>query len=153
MPVAWLLGPINTALLPRISYLVGANPQRAQQLARLTLLLQGVLGVALGLAIALTAPRLILIFGEEYAAAADALRVMAAVIPLMVLNGALITQWLIPHGLDRPLNRVTVASAMLNLALVLSLARPFGAVGMAWIAVAVEAVILTGLLFVVRHKL
>ncbi|MCE3249496.1 MAG: polysaccharide biosynthesis protein, partial [Geminicoccaceae bacterium] len=91
-PVAWLLGPLNTALLPRLSHLVGTSPDRAQQIARLSLLLQGTAGIAFGLTIALTAPWLIdLMFGQEYAAAAAALQVMATIIPLMVLNGALIT--------------------------------------------------------------
>jgi polysaccharide transporter, PST family len=152
-PVAWLLQPVNTALLPRLSHLVGASPDRAQQLAGLTFLLQGVTGILLGLAIGLTAPWLVdLMFGPDYTAATAVLQVMAAIIPLMVLNGALVTQWMIPHGLDRLLNAVIVTSTGLNLVLALTLVPRFGAFGMAWVTVVVESFILAGLLLSLRHK-
>ena len=151
-PVAWLLQPINTALLPRLSHLVGASPDRARQLAALTLFLQGVTGILLGLTIGLFAPWLVdLMFGAEYTAATAVLQVMAAIIPLMVLNGALVTQWMIPHGLDRLLNIVVVTSTVLNLALALILAPRFGAIGMAWVTVVAETFILAGLAWSLRH--
>ena len=152
-PVAWLLQPINTALLPRLSHLVGASPDEARQLAALTLFLQGATGILLGLTIGLFAPWLVdLMFGDEFTAATPVLRVMAAIIPLMVLNGALVTQWMIPHGLDRLLNTVVIASTALNLALALILAPRFGALGMAWVTVGAETFILTGLVWSLRHS-
>ncbi len=152
-PVAWLLQPVNTALLPRLSHLVGARPDRAQQLAALAFVLQGATGILLGLAIGLLAPWLVdLLFGQDYTASKAVLRVMAAIIPLMVLNGALVTQWMIPHGLDRLLNTVIVISTGLNLVLALLLAPRFGALGMAWVTVVVESFILAGLLLSLRHK-
>ncbi len=152
-PVAWLLQPINTALLPRLSHLVGASPDRAQQLATLTFLLQGATGILLGLTIGFGAPWLVaLLFGPDYSAATAVLQVMAAIIPLMVLNGALVTQWMIPHGLDRLLNTVIVTSTGLNLALALTLVPRFGAFGMACVTVAVESFILAGLLLSLRRR-
>jgi PST family polysaccharide transporter len=151
-PVAWLLQPINTALLPRLSHLVGASPDEARQLAALTLFLQGATGVLLGLAIGLFAPWLVdLMFGPEFTAATPVLRVMAAIIPLMVLNGALVSQWMIPYALDRLLNAVIVSSTALNIGLALLLAPPFGALGMAWVTVGVESFILTGLIWSLRR--
>ena len=152
-PVAWLLQPINTALLPRLSHLVGSSPDRAQQLASLTLLLQGATGILLGLTIGVFAPWLVdLLFGADYTASMAVLRVMAAIIPLMVVNGALVTQWMIPHALDRLLNTVVIASTCLNLVLALLLARPFGALGMAWVTVIAESFILTGLVWSLRRR-
>jgi PST family polysaccharide transporter len=152
-PVAWLLQPVNTALLPRLSHLVGASPDQAQQLAALSLILQGVIGILLGLTIGLFAPWLVdLLFGAEYTAATPVLRVMAAIIPLMVLNGALVTQWMIPHALDRMLNAVILTSAGLNLVLALILASWFGALGMAWVTVIAESFILTGLIWSLHHR-
>ncbi len=151
-PVAWLLQPINTALLPRLSHLVGASPDQARQLAGLTLFLQGATGILLGLTIGLFAPWLVdLMFGAEFTAATPVLQVMAAIIPLMVVNGALVTQWMIPYGLDRLLNIVVIASTVLNLALALILAPRFGALGMAWVTVGAETFILTGLLWSLHH--
>ena len=152
-PVAWLLQPINTALLPRLSHLVGASPDRAQQLASLTFSLQGATGIAFGLTIGLGAPWLVdLLFGPEYIKAVAVLQVMAAIIPLMVLNAALVTQWMIPHGLDRLLNVVIVTSTGVNLVLALILAPRFGALGMAWVTVIAESFILTGLLCSLRYR-
>jgi polysaccharide transporter, PST family len=152
-PIAWLLQPINTALLPRLSHLAERSPERAQQVAALTVLLQGAAGWALGAAIALLAPWLVdLLFGAEYRAAAEVLRVMAGIIPLVVINGALVSQWLIPHGLDRALNVVIVAGAVLNLILALGLAPRFGALGMAWVTVVAEACIMVGLLWALHRR-
>jgi PST family polysaccharide transporter len=152
-PIAWLLQPINTALLPRLSHLVDRSPDRAQQVAALAVLLQGTAGIALGAAVALMAPWLVdLLFGPEYRAAAGVLRVMAGIIPLVVINAALVSQWLIPHGLDRALNVVIVASAVLNLILALSVAPRFGALGMAWVTVVAEGCIMVGLLWALRRR-
>ncbi len=152
-PVAWLLQPINTALLPRLSHLVGASPDRAQQLATLAFFVQGALGIAFGLTIGLTAPWLVeLLFGPQFTAAGVVLQVMAAIIPLMVLNGALVSQWMVPHGLDRLLNTVVVISTGISVVLALILAPRYGALGMAWVTVIAESVILAGLLFSLRHK-
>jgi PST family polysaccharide transporter len=152
-PVAWLLQPINTALLPRLSHLVGASPDRARQLAALTFFLQGATGILLGMTIGLFAPWLVdLLFGDEYTAATAVLRVMAVIIPLMVLNGALVTQWMIPHALDRLLNVVIVTSTGLNLVLALILAPRFGALGMAWVTVIAESFILTGLIWSLHRR-
>jgi PST family polysaccharide transporter len=57
----------------------------------------------------------------------------------------LVSQWLVAQGLDRPLNVVIVSATVLNLALALIVAPRFGAVGMAWVTVAVEGYILLGL--------
>jgi len=152
-PIAWLLQPINTALLPRLSRLVERSPDRAQQVAALTVLLQGAAGVVLGATIALIAPWLVdLLFGPEYHPAVAVLRVMAAIIPLVVLNGALVSQWLIPHGLDRALNQVLIASAVLNLILALSIAPRFGALGMAWVTAIAEGCIMIGLVWALRRR-
>jgi PST family polysaccharide transporter len=152
-PVAWMLQPINTALLPRLSHLVEASPDRAQELAALAILVQGVTGVGLGLVIVLAAPWLVdLLFGPDYAAAVAVLQVLAAIIPLIVLNAALVIQWMIPHGLDRLLNTVIVSATVLNIALALLLAPRFGALGMAWVAVVAEGFILIGLLWALHRR-
>jgi len=155
-PLAWLLQPINVALLPRLSHLVGESQEdQAQRLAGLALLSVTAIGIGLGVTVALAAPLLVaLLFGPGYEGAVTVMRVMAAIIPLAVANAALISQWLIPNGLDRPLNVVIVSSTALNLILALTLAPRFGAPGMAWVTVAVAGYILIGLLWVLyRHDL
>ncbi len=145
-PAAWLLQPINVALLPRLSQLVRQSPDQAKALAGLSILLMATVGLGLGAVIGIAAPWLVeLLFGPQYDAAVAVMRIMALIVPLIVLNAALISQWLVPHGLDRPLNLVILSAAALNLALALTLAPRFGALGMAWVTVLGEAYILIGL--------
>jgi PST family polysaccharide transporter len=151
-PAAWLLQPINVALLPRLSHLVGHSPDQAKALAGLSILVMALVGLAFGVAIWIAAPWLVdLFFGPQYGAAVAVMRVMAVIIPLIVLNAALVSQWLVPHGLDRPLNVVILSATALNLALALALAPRYGALGMAWVTVAVEGYILLGLCWALRR--
>ncbi len=154
-PAAWLLQPVNVALLPRLSQLAGQSPDQAKALAGLSILLMATVGLGLGVVIGVAAPWLVeLLFGPQYDAAVAVMRIMALIVPLIVLNAALISQWLVPHGLDRPLNLVILSAAALNLALALTLAPRFGALGMAWVTVLGEGYILVGLwLALHRHGL
>jgi len=131
-PAAWLLQPINVALLPRLSHLVDKSPDRAQRMAGLSLLLMGAIGIGFGLGIAALAPWLVaILFGPDYGSAVPVLRVMALIVPLIVLNSALVSQWLVPHGLDRSLNAVIISGGLINLALALVVAPLIQALGMA----------------------
>ncbi|MCC2663491.1 MAG: polysaccharide biosynthesis protein [Geminicoccaceae bacterium] len=155
-PAAWLMHPINVALLPRLSHLVEHSPDQARAMATLSILLMTAVGIAFGVAIGLLAPWLVdLLFGlPEYQPAVAVLRIMALIIPLIVLNAALVSQWLVPHGLDRALLLVVISGTVLNLILALIFAGRFGGIGMAWITVTVEAYILIGLLWALhRHGL
>ena len=124
-PAAWLMQPINVALLPRLSHLVEHSPDQARAMATLSILLMTAVGIAFGVAIGLLAPWLVdLLFGlPEYQPAVAVLRIMALIIPLIVLNAALVSQWLVPHGLDRALLLVVISGTVLNLVLALIFAR------------------------------
>ena len=154
-PAAWLLQPINVALLPRLSHLVGQSPDQAKALAGLSILLMTMVGLGFGVAIGVAAPWLVGLFsGPDYGAAVAVMRIMALIVPLVVLNAALISQWLVPHGLDRALNVVILSATVLNLALALMIAPRFGAQGMAWVTVFVEGYVLLGLWWTLhRHGL
>ena len=153
-PAAWLLHPINVALLPRLSHLIEHSPDQARTLASLSILVMTAVGVAFGLAIEALAPWLVdLLFGlPQYQPAVTALRIMALIIPMIVLNAALVSQWLIPHGLDRGLLTVIGSATLINLLLALAIAPRFGAQGMAWVTVLVEGYILIGLLWALRRR-
>jgi polysaccharide transporter, PST family len=152
-PAAWLLQPINVALLPRLSHLVSHSPDQAKALAGLSILLMTLVGLGFGAVLGVAAPWLLgLMFGPQYGAAVAVMRVMALIVPLVVLNAALVSQWLVPHGLDRPLNLVILSATVLNLALALTLAPRFGAYGMAWVTVAVEGYILLGLCWALHRN-
>jgi PST family polysaccharide transporter len=154
-PVAWLLQPINVALLPRLSHLIGESPHQAQRLAGLSILLVTGIGVAFALIIAVTAPWLVaVVYGSNpgYDGAVAVMRIMAAIIPLMVVNAALISQWMIPNGLDRAIDIVIVSGTVLNVLLALTIAPRFGAEGMAWVTIGVAGYILAGLLITLQWR-
>lgn len=151
-PVAWLLLPINVALLPRLAHLLGQDPGQVRRLAGLSILVLGTTGVLFGLLVALLAPWLVaLVFGPGYEGAIIVLQIMAVIIPLNSLIDALAIQWLIPNSLDRALSIVRVSSAVLNVLLAILIAPTFGAQGMAWVTVAVSSYVLIGLL-VALHR-
>ncbi len=151
-PLAWMMHPVNTVLLPRISHLLGQRREEARALAGAALLVMAALGLAGGLVVGLAAPWLIpLVFGDQYLPAVTVMQVMAMIIPLTVLNGAMVSQWLIPHGLDRPLTAVVMAGAAANIVLACLVVPRFEAIGMAWVTVGVEAGILAGL-FRIAHR-
>ena len=152
-PLAWLTAPINKVLLPRISHLLVHRPDQAHSMARMSLLLLSVVGLGFSVFVMLLAPRLIgLVFGPGYEEAAPVLRVLALVIPLIIVNDALAAQWLVPHGLDRPLSLTILLAAFLAVVLALLIVPTYEALGMAWVTVMVELFILAGLLLALaRH--
>jgi PST family polysaccharide transporter len=153
-PLAWLTAPVNRALLPRLSHLLLHRPEQARSIARISLMLLAAVGLAFSVLLMLLAPWLILlVFGPDYEAATPVLRVLALVIPLLVVNDALATQWLIPHGLDRPLSLTILAAACLAVGLALLVIPTYEAFGMAVVAVLVELFIFAGLLLTLaRHR-
>jgi len=156
-PLAWLTLPINRALLPRLSHLLLHRPDQAHVIARVALLLLAVVGLGFSVLVTLLAPWLIqLVFGPAYESATPVLRVLALVIPLLVVNDALAAQWLIPHGLDRPLSFTVLLAACLGVGLALLVVPTYQALGMAVVVVLVELFILAGLLLTLaghRHRL
>jgi polysaccharide transporter, PST family len=156
-PLAWLTAPINRVLLPRISHLLLHRPGEAHAMARVSLLVLSVVGLGFCLFVMLLAPWLIgLVFGPDYEQAAPVLRVLALVIPLSIITDALAAQWLIPHGLDRPLSLTILAAAFLAIGLALVVVPTHAALGMAWVTVFVELFILAGLVLSLayhRHRI
>jgi O-antigen/teichoic acid export membrane protein len=154
-PVAYLLDPVNTALMPRLSHLVGTARDRARRLARISLLSMVAIGTLLAIVVAVGAPRFVpLVFGAGYETVVPVTRLMAVVIPLIVANAALAGQWLIPHGLDRWLTTCVVVSALFHFGAAVMVVPQFGAFGMAWAVVGSQALLLLSLAAVLhRHGL
>lgn len=150
---SWLLQPINAVLLPRITFLLREHPEQARQLASLSLVSMAGIGIGLLVGLWLAAPLVVqILFGESYAAAVPIVRVMALIIPMIVVNTCLVTHFLLPHGLDRALNSVLVSGAVLNVGLALLLAPVFKGFGLAWVTVTVEGFILVGLVVALRRR-
>ena len=131
--------PLNQALYPRASRLGAVG---SPLIARATIGLTAV-GAAAGAAIYLTAPLLVrLVFGSAYDEAIRPLRILALVLPIVAASTAVVMHRLLPGGRDRVVLAITVAAGVLNVALAMLLAPAYGAVGMAVVVVAVEALVL-----------
>jgi PST family polysaccharide transporter len=151
--LAWLVVPISQALLPRHSYLITTNRDKAQGLAGVALIFFAAIGLGLAVVLALLGPFLVeLVFGPGYEGAASVVRVMAFLIPLILVNWALINQWLVPHGLDRPLLLITLSAVALEIVMVIKAVPAFGIIGMALTMVIADAYITLGLIFAVRRN-
>lgn len=144
-----LLNPVSQALYPRVVHLVGHERDEAVGVVRVSLILLGGIGVLAGAGTALFAPVLVrVLLGPAYASAVPVLRVLALLLPLIAVGTVLGVQWALPWGLDRPFYRLVIAAGVINVLLAAVLARPFGALGMAWSAVLSEAVVVIGLVWV-----
>lgn len=141
--------PLTVALYPRISHMISQGTPRATKLARLALSLAAGTGLVLALATALLARRLVLlILGPGYDASVWVLYVFALVLPINTINGALIMQWLIPLGMERPVSAVTTGAIIVNLVSAGLLAPRFRHVGMAWAILIAESCKLTALVVI-----
>jgi PST family polysaccharide transporter len=115
-------GPINQVLYPHLAHLVKHDMSAARKTIRRGTLWLGALGILLGLALTLGAPWLVsVLFGAGYDRAIPVLRVLGLVCPFSALNGVLGIRWMFPLGHERTYNRIVMAGAALDVALVLAL--------------------------------
>lgn len=143
-----LLSPLSQAVYPRVSHLAAHDEAGAARLIRRSLVPFVGLGVALGAALALSAPLLTRIaFGEEYGPAVQVIRVLALIPPLLGIGTVLGIHWALPMGLERIYMRFVVGAGLLNVVLAVLLVPRYGALGMATAAVLAEASVEAGLLW------
>ncbi len=148
-----LFHPLSQALFPRLSHLVPNDARQASRLLGLGLLLMGGAGAVMGLVAFLGAPWLVRIFlGPGYEAAIPVMRILAVLPPTIALGTIFGIQWALPAGLERPFVLLVLAGGVLNIAMAVLLAPPFGAVGMAVSVLSAEVVVAGGLLWLFRAR-
>jgi PST family polysaccharide transporter len=129
---ASLLAPVTYAMYPRVTHLhSSARAGRA-----LRLLLAGGAGVVFVASVVaavamLVAPELMrLIYGAEFGASADILRIMAPILPMTMVT-IVAGVWLMVRRKDSSVMRITLAAGALNVALAPVLVHVAGTAGMA----------------------
>lgn len=136
-----LLNPIREAIFPRLSHLAARGGEDAAgPLARMgaAIMISG--GAMLGLGLFVFAPLATrLLLGREFGPAVEVLRILAALPLLLSITYSVGFQWLLPFGKDAVINRIILAAGLINVALSLILARPYGHIGMAWAVLTSEA--------------
>lgn len=144
--------PIQDALYPRLSHLSGHAQDQARRLARIGAVLVCITGLGLGLFIFLSAPFLVpLIMGKGFEPAVPVLRILGCVMPFGGLAVAG-TQWLLPLGKEREVNRIIFSGGLLNVGLAFLLASRFAHIGMAYSVLAAEAFVGIGMLWIVSRR-
>ncbi len=130
------LWPVNQALYPKLTQQAQNDPNRAMQTVRLSLLLLGGLGMALGLFIFLCAPMLVhFVLGPAFQDSVPVLRVFALWIPLTAVCTVVTFQLLLPNHLDNQFNIVNFTAGLVGILVAFLLAPRFSAVGIGWAAV------------------
>jgi PST family polysaccharide transporter len=145
-----LTTPLTQALYPHMSHTIAQNRGRAARLARWTLALSCGTALILALLLLLLArPVVGLILGPSYGPSVSVLYVLAGVLPINAMNGALIMQWMLPSGMERLVGKITIGAIGINLIVAACLAPGWGPIGMAWailIAESCKALTLAGVL-------
>lgn len=143
-----LLSPLSQAIYPRVSHLAAHDSRQAGQLIRRSLLPFVGLGLALGVALFVSAPLLTRIaFGPEYEPTVRVIRILSVIPPLLGLGTVVGIHWALPMGMDRIYMRFVLGAGALNLLLAVILVPRFGAAGMAVAAVSAELSVELGLVW------
>jgi PST family polysaccharide transporter len=148
-----MLGPIGTAVLPRLIALQAAGRrERARTLLVVMAAASAVPVLMLSAAFALFAPTIIrIIYGDPFVdASAPILRVLALMLPICLI-GVSFGTWLITQHRDRVCTIIVLTAGAFNIALGSVLTLSSGPRGMAWSVVAAEGVAALGGMFVVTR--
>lgn len=137
-----LLGPVSQTLFPRLSRLITTDPKKAIRLARLSLGFMVLCSLLLCAAVFASAPLLVRIaLGHGYEEVVPVLRILCLLLPTIAANTVLGIQWMLPLGMDKLFNSITILGGILNLTIALCCAPRWHHVGMAWSVVVTELVV------------
>ncbi|HUI19520.1 MAG TPA: flippase [Methylocella sp.] len=144
-----LIGPLGSALYPRVNNLLVENPDHAIRLMKRLLFVQGAMSFAIFIFLFATAPYLtVIFFGADFAAATPAVRILSATVFMSGLNGVLGTQVMLAFGMQRSFMHILVASGLFNLFAIGPFAHFLGATG-ASISVLLTEIIITAAMGIV----
>jgi PST family polysaccharide transporter len=140
--------PAAQVLVPKVTYLVGVDPAKANRLTRriLAFFLFGAIG-AVACTMLLADWVVPFVLGKDFEPSVRVLKVFVLVLPLNVTSQGLALYFLIPRHHEGLLARVGVASALVNLLTAIPLASHWGAMGMVAARLIGELTLLTTLLY------
>jgi PST family polysaccharide transporter len=148
-----LFAPVSQTLYPRLSHLVHRERDRAARLARFGVALMGGGGALMGIVVFVTAPLLVrIILGQGFAEAIPVLRVLSLLLPIVGVNTALGVQWMLPLGLERNLNAITLLAGLINVGLATALAYVYRDLTMAWAVVCAEIFVAGAIYVLLRSR-
>jgi polysaccharide transporter, PST family len=110
-------------------------------------------GTLMGVLVFVTAPLLVrIILGEGFEGAIPPLRILSLLLPIVGLNTALGVQWMLPLGLERSLNAITLTAGLINIGLATALAFSYRDLTMAWSVVVAEMFVSAAIYMLLRSR-
>lgn len=145
------LRPLAGLVGPRISGLMRDDPDAAYRTTRWSLILTPGVAGAGALVVILCAPLAVrLLFGVAFAPAAEVLRVLALILPLVAVSQVLGPQLMTPLRMDRAFAIVVGIGCGVTLIAAAVMAPHAGAMGMAWARVIGEAAVVAACVLCLR---
>lgn len=146
--------PVRNAMFPRISNLIIKDYEEARAQVVQILVVSGGFSLVIGCLVFQFAPTIIsIILGSDFLQAADILKLMSALIPILTFNAGLGFLWMLPRGFERVCVKVVLFALLLNIALALLLVPRWQHLGMAASVVISELFISMNLLVLfIRDK-
>lgn len=148
-----LLSPLSTALYPRTAKMAKTDILKAANLTRVSLLFMLAVSVVLGVVMWLGAPLIgRIILGPRYEPSYVVLEILALRAPLVAWACVIGFQWILVVGLERPFQRVTIATLIINVLLATCLAPRFTYIGMAWAVVISQCFATFGMYWLLKRR-
>jgi polysaccharide transporter, PST family len=136
--------PVTQALFPKMSYLTVNDPRAARRIARITLLTTLCVSSVLCLVTYLLAPLVVkMALGRGYEQAVPVLRVLAFAIPTVSCSVVMGCQCMLPLGMDKAFNVITIAAGIFNVTIALLVVPRYAHIGMASSIVMTELMVST----------
>jgi PST family polysaccharide transporter len=148
-----LIGPVSSAVYPRINNLLVSNPKESHKLMRTLLIVQGLFTLCLSVGMYLTADFAThLLLGEQYLSAIPIIRWLAALPFLIGVSNVLGINMMFPFGMNNEVALITLASGVINVIMLSVLTYFEGAVGAAISVVITETFVTLSMAWVVYAK-
>ncbi|GEM84441.1 oligosaccharide flippase family protein [Meiothermus hypogaeus] len=146
-----LMSPILQALYPRLSLLGDLDPQKGRKVYKLAIWGVTLTAFVLAGAIFIIAPTIVnLVLGPGYEPAVAILQTLTIAIPFNLVSTAILMLRLLPAKLEVGAGRVMLIGGTVNFVGAISLAPTYKHVGMSWVVVITELLILVGLVSYLR---
>jgi len=151
--VIGLIGPVSSAVYPRINNLLVSNPKQSHQLMRMTLMVQGLFALCLSAGMFLTADiGTHLLLGEQYLRAIPIIRCLSALPFLIGVSNVLGVNMMFPFGMNNEVALITMASGAFNVVMLSLLTYFQGAMGAAISIVLTETFVTLSMVWVIYAK-
>jgi PST family polysaccharide transporter len=149
-----LLSPLTQVLYPELARLTHFEARRGRNVAMKCTLLTSMAGLALGLALYVSAPVAVqLLMGRAFMPSVAVLRMLAWLGPMVALNSAVAFYWLFPAGLEVPYTRLVIGAMVVDVLLNVVLAPRMAEIGTAMAVILAELTMLGGAVLLLRARI